>query len=171
MDLNDETPPWLTSRPGHSSQFLLCSHPEVVLEDLQALTCFIFCSLVSPYFVAQENLDLKTRNFLNLTFLHSSESFSHHIIICNPRCPSHHWSIFFISSKILGVRKGFKYLLLKRKDMRTWFLSGDQHCSYYQENVFQKQSFCKVNYWSLHHLPVQWEGKSMQKPAKSSSKP
>lgn len=35
VDLHDETPPWLTSRPGHSSQFLLCSHPEVFLEGFQ----------------------------------------------------------------------------------------------------------------------------------------
>lgn len=57
------TPHGSLPNPGHSNQFLLCSHPEVVLEDLQGLTCFIFSSLVSPYFVAQENLDLKTKNF------------------------------------------------------------------------------------------------------------
>lgn len=52
-----------------------------------------------------------------------------HISIRNPSSPSYH---FFMSSKILQVRKGFKYLPLKRKDenliaviCRKWFSKAE----------------------------------------------
>lgn len=160
------------------TQFLLCSHSEVSLEDPQWLICFISSSLVSAYFVVQENSDLKRRNIFKSHFFMQLWVIGH-ISTCNPKPPSHHWSIFFLYSKILEVRKGFECLALKRHENLILVTSI---VAIARKMIFQSRAFtklivdlCIINQSSEQANLLCKNKKKKQKntknPAKSSSKP
>lgn len=103
------------SLPGHGSQVLVYSDPGLLPEHPQWITCFIFGCLVSAHFWFKKTLRSQDEEFLILLFFFMQLWVILCTGICNPR-RSHHWSGFFISSKILEItNRGFEMFALEKK--------------------------------------------------------